>query len=211
VANLSTPPKGTPGFSGCRTLAAGEGAALDADGIHNPHTRAPHLVLEGRAFAGRRRACTPLSFNRSLFELRSISIRSPNPRRAIDIPPNHQRRRRGISWPAAAGKKTARGARFTFCGSELQFILRPCLWQGPKGLCSSVLDRRVGKSIKPSQLRTGKITYATPDESRRRGGFVELDLPFIRQRFEDEDGGERANHEEGGERVNLGGGKIGHG
>jgi len=31
------------------------------------------------------------------------------------------------------GKKSARSARLTFCGSELQFILRPCLWQGPKG------------------------------------------------------------------------------
>jgi hypothetical protein len=34
---------------------------------------------------------------------------------------------------------------------------------------------------------------------------MQLDLPLIRQRFEDEDGGKRTNDEECGEGVNLGG------
>ena len=40
---------------------------------------------------------------------------------------------------------------------------------------------------------------------------MQLDLPLIRQRFEDEDSGKCANDEQRGERVNLGGGKIGDG
>jgi len=40
---------------------------------------------------------------------------------------------------------------------------------------------------------------------------MQLDLPLIRQRFEDEHSGKRASYEEAGERVHGGGGKIGDG
>jgi hypothetical protein len=47
-----------------------------------------------------------------------------------------------------------------------RFILRSRS-AGSKGLCSSVLDWRVGKPIKASQMRRGKIAYATREFLRR--------------------------------------------
>ena len=40
---------------------------------------------------------------------------------------------------------------------------------------------------------------------------MQLDLAFVRQRFEDEDSSKRSNDEERSKRVNLGGRKIGDG
>src|SRR5271155_2464705 len=53
-----------------------------------------------------------------------------------------------------------------------------------------------------------RYKFAPPEISGGRGRLVQLDLPFVRQRFEDKYGGKCANYKEASEGVNRSSGKI---